>query len=230
MDLSNVFAFDTETTGVDTKTAHVVEVALYNDKFEFCELIKPPSPIPPEVSAVHHICNEDVENCRTRDQVFGRLREHFSEPPLPILVAHNAAFDRAFFADAFPAIWICTYKVSLRLWPDAPNHKNETLRYYLGLGPRGRNQHQASHSALHDCKVTWLLLLECLKHATLEQLVQWTEEPAKISKLSFGKHMGKKLTDPSVDYGYLKWIVSNMHDNPDLQHCAKEEIKRRGYR
>lgn len=227
MDLSNVFAFDTETTGVDTKTAHLVEIALYNDTFEFCKLVKPPSPIPPEVSAVHHICDADVELADDRDTVIGRLREHFSNPPFPIFVAHNAIFDRGVFADAFPVVWICTYKAALRLWPDAPNHKNETLRYWLGLGPRGRSQIQATHSALHDCKVTWLLLLECLKHATLDQLVQWTEEPAKISKLSFGKHMGKKLTDPSVDAGYLNWICNNLHDNPDLQHCAREELKRR---
>lgn len=226
MDLSNVFGFDTETTDVDTKKAHLVEVAIYNDTFEFCKLVKPTIPIPPEVSAIHHICDLDVELADTRKQVFDRLRERFSTPPIPIFVAHNAAYDRDIFGDEFPVVWICTYKAALRIWPDAPNHKNETLRYFLGLGERGRSCDQATHSALHDAKVTWLLLKECLKHATLEQLVQWTEEPAQLSKMPFGKHAGKKWAD--IDNGYLTWVTNNITDNPDLIANVRKELKRRG--
>lgn len=226
MDLSNVFAFDTETTDVDTKKAHVVEVAIYNETVEFCTLIKPPVPIPPEVSAIHHICNEDVVLADTREVVFTRLRERFSDPPIPIFVAHNAAYDKGIFGEEFPVVWICTYKAALRLFPEAPNHKNETLRYYLGLGERGRSVVQGTHSALHDCKVTWLLLLECLKHATLEQLVQWTEEPAQLTKMPFGKHAGKKWHE--IDTGYLTWVTNNINDNPDLIANVRTELKRRG--
>lgn len=226
MDLSNVFAFDTETTDVDTKKAHVVEVALYNETFEYCKLVKPPIAIPPEVSAIHHICDADVELADTRKVVFDRLRERFASPPIPVFVAHNASYDKDIFSNEFPVIWICTYKAALRIWPDAPNHKNETLRYWLRLGQHGRSETQATHSALHDCKVTWLLLLECLKHATLEQLVQWTEEPAQLTKMPFGKHAGKKWHE--IDTGYLTWVTNNINDNPDLIANVRTELKRRG--
>lgn len=233
--LDNVFTIDFETTGIDAKTCHPVEVALVGAGFEWAQLIKPPIPIPAETSAVHHICDEDVERASNWVDVRSGLIDWLTLPnkKLPILVAHNAAYEKdiisntpAGCADFPPVIWICTYKCALRVWPDAPAHKNEVLRYFLKLGTnRGRQGHQQPHSALHDTLVTRDLLLELLKHATIEQLVEWTELPAKLPYVPFGKHFKKKWSE--VDSGYLMWVGKQADMREDVKFCAAEELKRR---
>ena len=238
MDLSNVFTIDFETTGIDTKTCHPVEVALAHEQFSWQQLIKPPIPIPPETSAIHHISDEDVAKSSAwvdvREELIGTmLRGNVSNSRLPILVAHNAEYEKGVLAntpagcaDFPPVIWICTYKCALRVWPDAPAHKNEVLRYFLKLGTnRGRQGHQQPHSALHDTLVTRDLLLELLKHATIEQLVEWTELPAKLPYVPFGKHYKKPWSE--VDSGYLMWVGKQADMREDVKFCAAEELKRR---
>lgn len=239
MNLNNVFTIDFETTGIDAKTCHPVEVAVAHTSFTWASLIKPPIPIPAETSAVHHICDEDVVNAGVwpdiRTAMIDVLKRGLSanDARLPILVAHNAAYEKdiisntpAGCADFPPVIWICTYKCALRVWPDAPAHKNEVLRYFLRLGTnRGRQGHQQPHSALHDTLVTRDLLLELLKHATIEQLVEWTELPAKLPYVPFGKHYKKPWSE--VDSGYLIWVGKQADMREDVKFCAAEELKRR---
>jgi exodeoxyribonuclease X len=242
-----IFTIDFETTGVDAKTAEPVEVAIadvsYDECFSMSRLIKPTIPIPPETSAIHHITDEDVEyeECwstvrsyliRTILDYNKRFVDH-TGTMLPILVAHNAQYERDILAQKVgneppfpPVIWICTYKCALRIWPDAPNHKNEGLRYWLKLGDnRGRSGKQNPHSAMHDAQVTKLLLLEMLKHATLEELVQWTEEPTRLPKMPMGKHFGQAWD--TIPAPYLQWCIAQADMREDVVGCAKLELTRR---
>lgn len=235
MSLDNVFTIDFETTGIDAKTCHPVEVAVAHTQFTWASLIKPPIPIPAETSAIHHICDEDVKDAYGWTEVRTDLIHHIqtTNGKLPILVAHNAEYEKGVLAntpagydDFPPVIWICTYKCALRVWPDAPAHKNEVLRYFLKLGTnRGRSAGQMPHSALHDTLVTRDLLLELLKHATIEQLVEWTELPAKLPYVPFGKHYKKPWSE--VDSGYLMWVGKQADMREDVKFCAAEELKRR---
>ncbi|QKE92976.1 hypothetical protein HN018_22470 (plasmid) [Lichenicola cladoniae] len=98
-------------------------------------LYRPLHGIPPETMAVHHITEHDF-NADTPVCTGERLRlAVWAGNPPDVLVAHNCAFEQLFVdvlhTDALP--WICTYKVALRLWPDAPKHSNQVLRYWLGL-------------------------------------------------------------------------------------------------
>lgn len=227
---------DFETTGVDTATAKPVEMAVLNalnNSTVFNTLINPECPIPAETSAVHHITDEDVVDAPTWAVVKNDFAEYCkpgidTNPMLPILVAHNAEYEKGILGDFVPVLWICTYKCALRIWPDAPNHKNETLRYHLKLGSsRGRIGHQQTHSAMHDCGVTRLLLLELLKHATLDQLIEWTDQPAQLPYIPLGKFYGKKWNDPVVDNGYLNWLIGTKDMREDVKHCARTELERR---
>lgn len=230
MDLSNVFLIDFETTDVDPKKAVPVEVAIIQDKvdfpvFEYVGLINPEMPIPVETSAIHHITNDDVATAYNWTYTKQYLADIFRDrTPIPIFVAHNAAYEKEVLGDFVPVIWICTYKCALRIWPEAPNHKNETLRYYLGQGT-GRKGFQKTHSARHDCVVTLGLLKALLEHATIEQLVEWTEQPAKLPRVPFGMHRGKKWDE--VPESYFAWMFKQSDMNPDVIHCAKEEMARR---
>lgn len=227
MNLSRVYTLDFETTGIDAKTASPVEIGVVCKDFEYESFINPGIPIPPETSAVHQIVDEDVAaypDWATIKGTFHNLLD--DEEGLPILVAHNAQYEKDILGEFRPVLWICTYKAALRVWPDAPNHKNETLRYWLGLGTgRGRSGYNAAHSALHDARVTFLLLQALLEHATLEQLIEWTEVPAKLPRMPMGKHFGQ--TWDTVPAPYLTWVCAQKDMREDVKFCAEEELKRR---
>jgi exodeoxyribonuclease X len=234
--MENVYTIDFETTGVDPKTCEPVELALYCPEDDFTWFIKPSIPIPAETSAVHHIIDADVSSAddwATTRNAFAAYLQARTDQKLPILVAHNAEYEKTILlrnpqgcVDFPPVIWICTYKCALRVWPDAPAHKNEVLRYHLKLGTdRGRYAHQQPHSALHDARVTYLLLLELLKHANIEQLVEWSEVPAKLPFMPMGKHY--KQTWDTVPGSYLQWCINQADMREDVKFCAKEELDRR---
>jgi exodeoxyribonuclease X len=133
--------------------------------------------------------------------------------------AHNANFDsRWITADLLAGKpLICTYKASLRIWPDAPGHKNHVLRYWLNL-PVDRNRALPTHRALPDTYVTAHLLRQILTRASIDDLVSWSRQPVLLNKVTFGKHRGSKWTDVPDDY--LDWIISKDFDE-DVMHTAK---------
>lgn len=229
MDIHNCYTIDFETTDVDPKKCEAVEFACVSGAGSFSFFIKPNNPIPPETSAIHHITDADVAHADSWDAHKRSLSNYFTTSPgapLPILVAHNAEYERTILGDFVPVLWICTYKCALRIWPEAPAHKNEVLRYWLGLGDdRGRNANQHPHSALHDAKVTYLLLQELLKHATLQQLIEWTELPAKLPYMPMGKHYKQKWEE--IPGPYLQWCINTADMREDVKYCCAEELRRR---
>lgn len=84
------------------------------------------------------------------------------------LVAHNASFDSRFLDAEFSRIkhkrkneFACSLLMSRRLYPDAPNHKLETLVRYKNLKTDG-----VHHRALADAEMTahlWMKLVEDIK-------------------------------------------------------------------
>lgn len=233
--LAHVFTLDFETTGVEAKTCDPVEVAIYNGSTNqfFQQLIKPPVHIPPETSAVHHITDDDVEFEASWSDVRAFLENWLRdrcETATPVIVAHNAEYEKGVLLRPgqtfIPLQWICTYKCALRIWPEAPSHKNEVLRYWLKLGTmRGRKADQAPHSAMHDVVVTYSILTKLLEHATMEQLIEWTEQPAKLPKMPMGKHFGQAWD--TIPAPYLEWCLKQADMREDVKHAAKEELTRR---
>lgn len=225
-DISRAFTIDFETTDKDPKIAKPVEVAVYGIDFEYDTLINPGCPIPPETSAIHHISDDDVVGLADWDYHKQVLRTKLTHEPIPVLIAHNAEYERTILGDFCPVLWVCTYKCALRVWPDAPAHRNEVLRYWLKLGnDRGRNAGQRTHSAMHDARVTFQIFEALLEHATIDQLVEWTEQPAKLPRMPMGKHFGQ--TWDTVPAGYLQWVINQADMREDVKYCAVEELKRR---
>lgn len=217
---------DTETTGMDPEKDAIVEIAscdLYpvgNGAHDVTRLVEhlvfPERAIPPEASAVHHLTDRDVAHAPRLVEIIDEFK------CADAYVAHNAEFDRKFLE---PHIgeqrWICTYKVALRIWPTAPGHGNQTLRYWLGLvEPFGRPRDAISaHRALSDVIVTAAVFVEMLKHATWRQMQEWSAEPPLHTFCRFGaKHKGKRFDQIAVDDpSYLSWIV----DKSDLDAGVK---------
>ena len=225
---------DLESTGREPEKAHIVEWAalvLFPEWFgqggvqEHGGLVKPPVPIPPETSAVHHIIDADVADAPAWDVEQQKLAALLTAGT--IAVAHNAEYERTMLSKLeVPGLrWLCTYKAACRVWPDAPGFGNEALRYYLGLGT-GRKGQQAAHSALHDARVTAQILGELLRAGTsIEDMLAWTEQPAMLPTCPLGDWRGKKWSE--VDEGFLMWIMRKIHDREDVRFCANAELERR---
>ena len=129
-----VRVIDIETTGTDPTVDAIIEIAavdLLKDGTianQRTALVRSPLPVPPESSAVHHLIDEDLAFAPELDDVLDQFRG------ADAYVAHNAGFERSFLEHLLgDALWACTYKCALRIWPDLLSHSNQALRYRLGL-------------------------------------------------------------------------------------------------
>ena len=216
---------DLETSGID-RTAHVVEIGSVDllpdgsiGRFQE-HLIKPPCPIPAEARAVHHISDQDVAHAEPWETVCSTYFNRANCSDLVAFAAHNAAFDQQWLpSDLLSNLpLICTYKAAVHIWPDAPRHTNQVLRYWLDL-KLDRSLADRAHRALPDAYVTAHLLREILKHASIEELIRWTSEPVLLSKATFGKHRGQNWKDVPPDY--LQWILRQQGMDEDVVHTAR---------
>ncbi len=213
---------DVETTGVDPEQDAVVEIASIDiNAVGFTNpvnlLVNPQKIIPPTASAIHGIIDEDVTN----QPVFSESVKQFEGADY--YVAHNAKFDSQFLP--FDN-WICTMKCAARVWPDAPGYSNQVLRYWRGLvDPLGIDRNTINpHRAISDVYVTGALFLDLQSFATLEQMIEWSQQPMLIHTVTFGKHRGQKLSEVPADY--LQWVTRSDFDE-DVKWNASEELKRR---
>lgn len=227
---TNIAVVDTETTGMEPGD-QVIEFGAFNADamIEWERLFETTRMIPAEVSAVHHLQKDDLAGQPLFSEYAPLLRDDLHRFGVRVLAAHNAEFDRKMMGEDFADFdWICTMKVAMHLYPDAPTFKNEALCYMLGVGKRGRTARNTgqAHSALFDAAQTAALLEHFLTLASVDQMIQWTKDVKNITRLQFGKHKGKTWAE--VDAGYLIWIKGNM-DDPDMKELAQREMNRRGY-
>lgn len=174
-------------------------------------LIRPNRPIPPETSAIHHLTDEDF-GPEANPQGWGDMMSRVCRPAHPkvdYFAAHNAAFERQFITDQETrnGAWICTWKCALRLWPEAPAHSNQALRYWRGLKV-DRDIANQTHRAGPDAYVTAHLLRDMIEEpdVTLAQLVAWSAEPALLARCQIGRWRGtpwREIDDPS----FLRWLL-----------------------
>lgn len=169
--------------------------------------------ISPVAKAAHHITEDDVKDApQMRD-----LWEHFLGGELDVLVAHKADFEQHFTPETGKP-WIDTYKVARVVWPDAPTHSNQGLRYWLNLGV---DPHKASppHRALPDAYVTAHLLIRLLAEKTPEEMIHISKYPALLKIMNFGKHKG--MTFEAAPLDYLAWIRDKSDMDTDTKFTAK---------
>lgn len=186
-------------------------------------LCNPGHPIPPETSAIHHIIDEDVAGAPSFHDIAAQV---IRSDAVDIYAAHNAKFERQFITDEMTGgkPWICTYKCALRVWPDAPNHQNQTLRYWLNPFGISRQIASETHRAGPDAYVTAFTLAELLKLHPVDDLIQWSSAPAILPRVTVGMHRGKKWSE--VDSGFIHWVLGKDFDE-DVMHTARTEIERR---
>lgn len=218
---------DLETTGFAPPAAEPIEIGWVNLRsmqrdlsgapagwdinLPLSRLVLHSGPIPPETSAIHHLTAEDF-GPEANPLGWGEMMSWVCRPAHPkvdYFAAHNAAFERQFITDkeTRDRPWICTWKCALRLWPEAPAHSNQALRYWRGLKV-DRDIANQTHRAGPDAYVTAHLLRDMLEEpgVTLPQLVAWSAEPALLARCQIGRWRGtpwREIDDPS----FLRWLL-----------------------
>lgn len=191
-------------------------------------LVDPGHAIPPEVSAVTHIIDEDVAGAPRFEDVARAIFAAESNPAhTTVLAAHSAKFERQWLTDEVTGglPWICTYKAALRLWPDAPSHSNQALRYWRRPEGLDRSVAAVAHRAYPDAYVTAHLLRDMLNDGTtLDQLIEWSSQPALQIRCHIGKWRGTPWRE--VDDGFLWWVSERDFDE-DVLFTVRNEIERR---
>lgn len=230
---------DLETTGQGFADGGVVEIGwqdLARDAAGAWSLVgepgarfvNPGNPISPETSAIHHIVDEDVAQAPPWHVVAPEILQASPPARFTALAAHRAAFEQRWCLPALTGRtpWICTYKCALRLWPEAPTHSNQGLRYFRRPEGLDRATSLPAHRAGPDAYVTAHLLRDMLALATLEKLLAWSAEPALLPRVPFGPHRGRSWRD--LDEAALDRIIrGEAGGSVDLVFSARMERERR---
>jgi exodeoxyribonuclease X len=217
-------AIDLETTGL-TANDHVCEIGWTDvvvegdgNSISNCKvqdrgsiLVNPGHPMPAEASATHHLIDEDLANGDTWENAL-KLAVTNCSSDVKYFAAHNISFERQWLSDTACGNrkWICTYKCALHIYPDAPSHKNQVLRYHLKPTGLGRPDWLLAHRAEGDAFVTAHLLCMMLAIHPAKILQEFSDKPALLSKVSMGKYRGAPWS--TMDAGYLRWILDPARD------------------
>jgi len=230
---------DLETTGRSFSDGGVVEIGWQDLSLDAqgrwvlngppqAMLINPGHKISPETSAIHHIVDEDVAGA----PLWHLAAENILRPARPYrpaaLAAHRAAFEQRWcFATLTRGTpWICTYKCALRLWPEAPTHSNQGLRYWRRPEGLDRAAGLPAHRAGPDAYVTAHLLRDMLAKVSLDQLISWSAEPALLPRVPYGPLRGRHWRD--LDDAALDRVISGQGgSDADLVFSARVERDRR---
>ena len=165
-------------------------------------------PISPSASGINHIIDMDVVEAPDLDEALDLVLDPFGLGAVDICAAHNSPFERQFLPMLNERRWIDTLQCARHVWPDAPDFKNQTLRYFLGIElPRG-----GAHRALEDVTVTARILARLLAVRTVEELLALSAMPILLPTVDFGKaHKGKRWSAVPTDF--LEWIEQRIASN-----------------
>lgn len=207
-DIGIAVVLDTETTGVDSQTAGLLELGMVSFAYDrqtgevltalqvFDELEDPGIPIPSEASEVNHITDEMVKGKRIDDKAVLAFVEQAD-----FIIAHNAIFDRQVCEKRFPFFKGKAWACSLTQVPWAAlgyvSSKLEFIAYKMGF-------FYAAHRADTDC----LALLHVL------------EMP--VEKLEGKTVLSAMLTQYNAIARRI-WATGASYD-------VKDTLKARGYR
>lgn len=173
-------ALDLETTGTDPQRDTIIEIGAVKFRGdqvleEFQTLIDPGRPVPPEITHLTGITDQDLVGAPRLAEVRDRLERFVGNH---LVVGHGIEFDLAFLhrlgllrGNRF----MDTFKLATILAPDAQRYSLQSLAQFLGFPP------PVSHRALDDARTAHRLLLALYQRALalpttlLEELVRLGE-------------------------------------------------------
>jgi DNA polymerase-3 subunit epsilon len=161
--VTSVAVIDFETTGLSPgmgdRATEIAVVILEGDQVvdRYQSLMNAGVRIPSFIEAYTGISNEMIAGAPPAAKVMAEASRFVGGRPM---AAHNASFDRRFWAAELERIdepatqpFACTLLLSRRLYPQAPNYKLGSLASFHALPTPGR-----AHRALADAEVAAALL------------------------------------------------------------------------
>lgn len=166
-----VAVIDFETTGLSPyygdRTIEVGAVLVSDNQIvdRFQSLMNPKMRVSSFIEEYTGITNRMLSTAPDINDVMKKLKSFIAKHHL---VAHNASFDSKFLDAEFSRIdhrrtneFACSMLTARRVYPEAPNHKLETLVHYKSLKTDG-----VHHRALADAEMTahlWISMIEDIK-------------------------------------------------------------------
>ena len=216
IDKATFIAFDTETTGLYSVSARLVEIGATSytaggdEVAVFEQLIDPENDIPPEAQRVNHITDRMVRGQPTVEAVMPRFID-FLGPPDTVLVAQNAPFDVGFIGVdlirlglTFPPHLIFDTKLLAQaVMPLLPSYSLVNLATMLGISMGQK------HRALADARLTRDVFLTLLEKApnvkTIADLSQLTKP------IVFESSRGIYEVKPPIGFEDLSAAIRDRH-------------------
>lgn len=216
--------FDTETTGI--VDPEIIEAAwiepIFTDHLRLNEIadsyigrFKPSKRISLSAMSVHHIMDEDLENCPPSSD--------FKLPDdITYLIGHNVDFD--WEAAGKPVVnRICTLALSRYLWPELDSHNQSAMLYFLERESARDGLRGTAHSAAQDVRNCLIILAHIInKFGDVDSWgMLWKHsEIARIpTVMPFGKHKGTPIKDVPSDY--KRWLLNQ----PDIDQYLIKAIQ-----
>lgn len=238
MKSSLVSVVDTETTGQDPEVDEVIELGVTAVDLESRKILNMCStfvrsaiPIKPEARAAHHISDEQISKGLSFNAAMVRCRLWHNRKPTGVRAAFNAKFDEAMVGETG---WLCIWRLARHLWPNAPKHSNQALRYWLGVDKTWlagwQRQLTAPHRAGPDSLVSAALLLEISCSLTLEEMFRIASMPFLIEVCPLKKWRDTPFEIVAdKDPGYLRWIADPERSefDEDMRYTARYWLEQR---
>jgi DNA polymerase III subunit epsilon len=167
----SVLDFETTgTSGIHNRAIEIGIVRVKNSKIidSYQSFINPGTYVPPFITSLTGIKNEDVRNAPFFEDITSEIVEFIGES---VLVAHNMPFDYSFLKNEFARADIllpknetfCTLKLARKLYPELKSKSLGKLVKHFGI------QHKNIHRALGDALVTAKLLIKMVTQLSEDQ-------------------------------------------------------------
>lgn len=232
--LPDIVVADTETSGLDPESgAALLELATVKlmrtggvwgmaCDSHYVEHI---GKIPSAAKAVHHITEEQVApgapGCISRGAVYEQL---LALPDETVVAFHNAPFDLKFLPELDGRPVICTYRAALHIYPEAPSHSLQALRYELDLKPpEALLGGMAPHRAQYDAVCTATLLIHMLEKYSLSEILEYSVKPAVLHRCRFGRYRGMRWSEVPRDY--MRWVLRDGKFDEDVLHTVRHYLE-----
>ena len=176
-----IVSLDLETTGLDPYRDAIIEIGAVKFRGDevldtFSTLINPGRSIPPKITDLTGLTDQDVENAPRLPEVLPRLSSFVRDLPI---IAHNVSFDLSFLNKQrlfLDNLNVDTFELAGMLIPHAERYNLGSLARETGITL------PATHRALDDARVAHALYQKMFERAcdipvkTLEEIVKHAQK------------------------------------------------------
>ena len=225
-----IIFFDLETTGTSITSDRIVEMSVIKIMPNGEERVRtfrfnPEMPIPAEATAVHHITDADVADCKPFKQMASTLAKSFEG--CDIAGFNSNKFDIPLLSEEFARAGV-TFDFSRARFVDVQTifHKKEQRTLVAAYRFYCDKDLNAAHSAEADTRATYEVLKAQLDRYPdlpndIEELSKFSTQNRNVDLMgrlvyndkgeeivNFGKYKGQKAADVmEKDTSYLDWVI-----------------------